>query len=87
MHTEFQLMNQARQEGYDILYMLRASQDDWARYEASNWYSLLQWIENNPNHPERRQVIEYLHASQDEYFRYGREYFGWAIFVLNPMNY
>lgn len=85
--TEQQLVHQARQEGYDILYMVLASQDDWNHYEASNWYGLLQWIENNPDHPERRQVIEHLHVSQDEYFRYGREYFGWAIFVLKPMNY
>jgi SAM-dependent methyltransferase len=85
--TELQLVQQAHQERYDILYMVRASQDDWTRYEASNWYGLLQWIENNPDHPERTQVIEHLRASQDEYFRYGQEHFGWAIFVLAPMNY
>jgi len=87
VHTEAQLLSLARQEGYDVLYMVRANQDDWDRYEASNWFGLLQWIEKNHNHPERQQVINHLHASQDEYFRHGREYFGWAIFVLNPRDY
>jgi hypothetical protein len=44
------------------------------------------WIDENPNHPERQQVIEHLHQSQDEYTRYAREYFGWAIYVLNPVH-
>jgi ubiquinone/menaquinone biosynthesis C-methylase UbiE len=87
VNTEQQLVQHARQEGYDILYMVRASQDDWTRYESSNWYGLSQWIESNPEHPEIQQVTEYLHSSQDEYFLYGREYFGWGIFVLTPMNY
>ena len=65
---------------------MRASHDDWDHYEAENWRGLLRWIDENPNHPERQQVIEHLHQSQDEYTRYAREYFGWAIYVLNPVH-
>ena len=63
------------------------SRDDWDRYESGNWVGLLRWIEENRNHPERQAVIDRLHNSQDEYFRYGRQYFGWAIYVLDPASY
>jgi hypothetical protein len=67
--------------------VLRASPEDWDRYEAGNWLGLLRWIDENPDHPERQQVIDHLHESQDEYFRYGREYFGWAMYLLHPVRY
>jgi hypothetical protein len=63
---------------------VRASHDDWDTYEAGNWYGLSRLIEENPAHPERQDVIDHLHESQSEYFRYGREYFGWAIYLLTP---
>ena len=33
---------------------------------------------------ESEQVVQHLHASQEEYLRYARQNFGWAIWVLNP---
>lgn len=87
VHTEFELLQLARAEGFDFEYVMRASEADWDRYESDNWYGLLRWIEANPDHPERQQVIDHLHQSQDEYTRYAREYFGWAMYILNPREY
>lgn len=86
VHTEYELLQIARAEGFDFEYVVRANHDDWDHYEADNWRGLARWIEDNPNHPERGEVIRHLHASQDEYTRYAREYFGWAIYVLNPIR-
>lgn len=87
LHAEHELLGIARAEGYDFEYVVRASHDDWDHYEAENWRGLVRWIEENPNHPQRREVIQHLHASQDEYTRYAREYLGWAIYILNPVHY
>ena len=87
IHSETWLLRVTREAGFDVQYVVRASHDDWDRYEAGNWDGLLRWIEENPAHPERQQVIGYLHESQDEYFTYGREYFGWALYLLNPVKY
>lgn len=87
VHTEHELLGIAREEGFDFEYMARASHDDWDHYEAENWRGLVRWIDENPNHPERDEVIRHLHESQDEYTRYAREYLGWAIYVLNPRRY
>ncbi len=86
VHTEYELLRIAREERFDFEYVVRAGHDDWDHYEAGNWRGLVRWIDENPDHPERQQVIEHLHQSQDEYTRYAREYFGWAIYVLNPVH-
>jgi SAM-dependent methyltransferase len=87
VHTEYELLRITRQEGFDFEYVVRASHDDWDRYEAGNWYGLIRWIEENSDHSERQDVIDHLHKSQEEYLRYGREYLGWAIYILTPIRY
>jgi len=87
LQTEFELLQAARQEGYDLEYIVRASHDDWDNYESGNWYGLLRWLEENPQHLERQEVIHHLRSSQEEYLRYARQNFGWAIWVLNPVMY
>lgn len=87
VHTEADLLRLTRQEGFDFEYVLHSNHDDWDRYEADNWYALLRWIEENPDHPERQDVIDHLRQNQAEYTRYGRRYLGWAIYVLYPATY
>jgi len=82
VHREYELLQITREEGFDLKYVVRANHDDWDRYEAGNWYGLIRWIEENPDHPERQSVINHLHKSQEEYLKYGREYLGWAMYVL-----
>ena len=82
--AEYELFHMAWAEGLEVEYVIRASQDDWDRYEAGNWRGLLAWIAENPDHPEKAQVLQHLHESQDEYARLAREYFGWAMYVLKP---
>lgn len=80
--TEPELFEVARQEGFEVGFVVRSSQDEWDNYEAGNWRGLLDWLAENPEHPERGEVHKHLRESQDEYTRYGREYVGWAIYVL-----
>jgi SAM-dependent methyltransferase len=87
VHHEWELLQIAQEEGYDIEYVVRASHDDWDRYEADNWYALVCWIEENPEHPERQEVIDHLHSDQELYFKYTREFLGWAMYVLSPTTY
>lgn len=87
IHTELELVQIAREEGFDFEYMVRADDNDWARYEAGNWHGLIRWLEANPDHPEKQEVIDWLHKNQDDYFRYGRQYLGWALYILNPVRY
>lgn len=84
VHGEYELLQIMRQEGWDLAYVVRASRDDWDRYEAGNWQGLLRWLRENSDHPERQAVIDHLRESQDWYLNFAREYIGWAIYVLEP---
>ena len=64
--------------------MIRASDDDWANYEADNWRGLNAWLRDNPDHPDRAQVIAWLRTEQVNHLRWGREYLGWAQYILTP---
>ena len=82
--TEYEILGTAREAGFDVAAVIRAGVDDWDRYESGIWQSILFWLDDNPGHPDRDVMIDYLHRLQDEYFGYGREHMGWAIFVLVP---
>jgi SAM-dependent methyltransferase len=81
---EWELLAMMRAAGFDLMYVARASRDEWDRYERENWQGLIAWLRENPDHPERDEVARHLRNSQDEYLRFGREYFGWAMVVLTP---
>jgi SAM-dependent methyltransferase len=87
VRTELELLKIAREEGFDIQYMLRASHEDWDRYEACNWVGLTKWLEKNPDHPEIQDVIDWFYKIQDDYLRFGREYLGFSVYILNPIKY
>ena len=80
--TERELVDIVRKGDLDLAYVVRSTQDDWDTYEASNWDGLLLWLDENPDHPERGDVIRHLHKIQDEYVGYVREHLGWAVYVL-----
>ncbi len=82
--TEYEQLRYAREAGFDCTYLVRASEDDWDRYETGIWQACVQWIEKNPGHHDRKEVLDYLHHIQDEYAGYGREHIGWAMYLLTP---
>jgi len=87
IYTERELLETVHKHGLNVEYLIRSSDDDWANYEASNWQGLIQWLEEHPDHPEKDEVVEWLRKTQDEYFRYGRDSFGWAMYILKPIRY
>ncbi len=82
--TETELLQVAREEGFEVEYVIRASRDDWDRYYSGNWRGLLRWLDENPSHPDRQQVFEHFRHAQDDYYWRERPYLGWAMYVLKP---
>lgn len=82
--TESEMLKIARQEGFDFEFIIRASDDDWDNYETSNWVGARKWINENPEHPQRQDMIDMLRREQDSYIDFTRKYIGWAMYVLTP---
>jgi SAM-dependent methyltransferase len=84
-YTEHELLTMARAEGFTFTYLIRSSQDEWARYNAANWRGLVAWLKENPGHPDYDQVRAWLDKEQDIYLRWFREYIGWAMYILTTL--
>jgi SAM-dependent methyltransferase len=84
LHHERELLKRYREEGFEVEFVVRANRDEWDWYERSNWQGLITWLNENPDHEDYKQVLKWLRDSQDEYFAWGRELFGWAVYLLGP---
>ena len=82
IHQEIALLEIIREESMTLKYLVRASESDWDRYESEDWLGLVDWLGNHPDHPDREVIQSHFLKEQEEYLRYGREYIGWAIYVL-----
>ena len=83
-HTEFEIVQIARESGFDVEFVVRASRDDLDRFYSASWFSLLCWLDENPDHAEWEYVRDYLHKNQEMYFKFQRSYEGWALYILKP---
>jgi ubiquinone/menaquinone biosynthesis C-methylase UbiE len=85
-HTEPELTRITRDEGFELEYIIRSSSDDWDRYLSDSWYSLINWLEENPTHPDYEQVFKYFRTDQDDYLQFQHQYMGWAMYCLAPIT-
>lgn len=82
--TEYEILQSAKENGFDVIRVIRSTEDEWDDYESSIWENCLRWIATHPDSPEREEVYNYYRRIQDEYLAYGREYIGWAAYILMP---
>jgi hypothetical protein len=80
-HTEPELFQIAREEGFEVGYVARASEEEWDRY-IFRGHADMRGIQGAADPAERQALREKLHRWQDMYVRYRRAYQRWAIYVL-----
>lgn len=69
-------------DGYDVVEMVLADQDEWDRYEAAKWLTMRRWLDANPADAMAAGVRARLAAEPVRYATWTREYLGWGIFAL-----
>ena len=85
VQSEYAICQYARELGYLLTGIVRATEQDWDRYEGAIWQECYHWIRNHPDDSHTDEMLEYLYSIQDEYTAYGREHMGWALFLFQPM--
>ncbi|XHH07927.1 MAG: SAM-dependent methyltransferase [Candidatus Bathyarchaeia archaeon] len=85
-HTEPELAQFSRNEGFELEYIIRSSRDDWDRYVSDSWYGLIRWLKENPSHPDYMQVFNFFRADQDDYLQFQTQNMGWAMYCLAPLK-
>lgn len=66
----------------DLVEMVTAHKDGWDRYEAPQWMAVNDYLAANPDDPDASTLREWIANNRRTYFRYGRRYLGWGVFVL-----
>ena len=76
------LLDRTQRAGYELVEMIRASDDNWDRYEAKQWKTVDQYLRNDPDDPDRDALYRWIDDKRSTYLEYGREYLGWGVFVF-----
>lgn len=77
--TEYELLAIARGYGFSLAGIVRSGEAEFDAYESAIWAGCREAL---ARHPEDDEVRGYLDRIQEEYLGYGREYVGWAMYVL-----
>ena len=77
--TEYELLAIARAYGFSLAGIVRSGEAEFDAYESAIWAGCRAALASEPKDDE---VREYLDRIQEEYLGYGREYVGWAMYVL-----
>jgi cyclopropane fatty-acyl-phospholipid synthase-like methyltransferase len=80
--TELDLLHTIHREGFEVAYMVHASQADWDRYIASTLYSNVQWLAANRGHPAWHQRLASHRRWQEMYVQYRSRFQACAAFLL-----
>ncbi len=68
--------------GLNLVEMVLANSDNWDRYVASQWWTIDQWLRDNPNDPDAPVLRDIRAREQRVYLDFQRRCFGWGVFVL-----
>lgn len=72
--------------GFELLEMVLANPDSLDRYIASQWWTISDWLRDNPDDLDAPAIREFLVAARRSHLEYGRQYMGWGVFVLREQR-
>jgi ubiquinone/menaquinone biosynthesis C-methylase UbiE len=78
--TLLQTVEIMRSKALPLRGLVEASTDDWDRYHSLHWQAAMDWVLENPGHPDAARFKD--PALQRRNLELDRRYQGWAIFVV-----
>jgi SAM-dependent methyltransferase len=84
--THFENSQAGQALGLELAYTLTSSPDDWDRYEGLQWYAAANWASEHPDDPDVEEVLKRVKADRENYLKWGRDTFGWSIYVFAKGN-
>jgi hypothetical protein len=79
-------LDRLKTAGIRLVEMVSADQFGWERYEAPQWQAIDDFLSSIPDDPEAAALSDWASKNRSAYFKYGRRYLGWAVFVLRPTD-
>jgi hypothetical protein len=69
------------EEGVTCVYTLVSSKDEWDHYSGLTWWSVDDYMRDNPGDPDIPAMLEWM-KWKDYFLRWGRKTLGFAIYVF-----
>lgn len=66
--------------------LITASTDDWDHYYSLRWRAVREWADENPEHPDRDEVLSRVGRERATYLERDRGSLGWGIFIARRSN-
>jgi len=80
--THYENAEMGKEFGLELAYTLVSKQDDWDHYEGLQWYAAEKWASEHRDDPDVKEVLKRVRENREKYLRWGRDVFGWAIYVF-----
>jgi len=68
--------------GLNCIYALDSTKEDFDHYEMLGWWSLEDYIRQNPNDPDFQEILALFRKEKEKCLRWGRETIGWATYLF-----
>lgn len=68
--------------GLSLVEMVLANEDSWDRYVAEQWMALDNWLRENPDDPDAREIAVWFAKARRSHLEYQRDLLGWGVFVM-----
>lgn len=81
-----EIYDTVRQCGYQITSIAGCTDNEWERYITWSARRDLQWMKKNPHHADYDKKQEWIDHWYKMYFKYRRDYEGWALIVLEKLH-
>ncbi|MEX1018259.1 MAG: class I SAM-dependent methyltransferase [Litorilinea sp.] len=72
--------------GCELVEMVLSDLDSWDRYEAAQWWTVEEWLRDNPHSTDATTIRGLRDESRRNYLTLLRRYFGWGVFVLRARD-
>ena len=70
------------ERGLDLVHTLVSNVDDWDRYEGLQWLASVEYAHSHSEDPDLPELVRRVGEAKAAYLRWGRDTFGWAIYVF-----
>jgi len=70
------------QLGLKCLCTVDSDHDGWDYYETLHWWAAEDYIANNPDDPDNREIREAIEKYKEIYIRWGRDTVGWCLYLF-----
>ena len=85
VHGERQLMRIIDDSGFELLWDLRSTRDEWDRYMGMQWKAVSDHARAFPGDEQAHEFLDWVRDEQEVYLRYQRHWVDWNVLLLRAI--